>query len=142
MTGYKEPTWYDPYTKPLIKPFNDFTFSYGKTMVAAAEELSNRAVAYPDPDALPSLAGAPTLTKPQNTNKVCNGTATSSEECIRCRSHGDAPPAPADTFRPECFTLKVCVRPDSNGDGFADCDPAINEQWIWQMVAVIHPAGP
>lgn len=150
VTGYKEPTWYDPYVKPLLRDFNNFSYSYGKTMVSLAEELSNRAIAYPEPDELPSLAGAPTLTKNPAVNKPCVNNTTPSEECMRCRDHDAAVPPvdPMDSRRPECFLLKVCVRPDDGvaagvaGDGFADCDPAINEQWIWQLVAITNPVGP
>lgn len=147
VTGYEDPRWYDPYVKPLLRPIKKFNFAYGKTLVAMAENLSNRAVAYPDdPNALPALTGAPTLTKDPNTVKACGPGELPSEECIRCRDDGG--PAAEDSRRPECFTLKVCLLPDDGvasgvaGDGFADCDPAINEQWIWQMVAVIHPVGP
>ena len=149
VTGYEEPTWYDPYVKPILRDFNDFSYSYGKTMVSLAEELSNRAIAYPEPDELPTLAGAPTLTKNPNVNKPCGAGDTPSEECMRCRDHDLTAPYPAaDSRRPECFTLKVCIRADDGvaagvaGDGFADCDPAVNEQWIWQMVAITNPVGP
>ncbi len=140
ITAYDEPAWYEPYVRPLLKPINDFTYSYGKAMVALAEGLSNRAVAYPESDALPPLTGAPTLTKSPNLNKTCGSGDLPSEECMRCKDNGG--PAAVNSRRPECFTLKVCLRPDLNADGFADCDPAINEQWVWQMVAIIHPVGP
>jgi hypothetical protein len=123
--------WYDRYLAPIRK----FNFEVGKTLVAAIEGMAPLAVAYPNEEELPTLAGAPEVTK-EEPIKTCSAGDNPSEECIRCRQAGGAP---EDAIRPECFLLKVCVLDDTTGDGYADC--TIDAEWFWQMVAVTNPIG-
>lgn len=126
VTQKYEQRWHDP----ILLPMKRFNFWYGEKMIAISESLAPISYAYPDVNELPTVAGAPTVTRNEPI-KVCNVPATPSEECMKCNGGSN---------NPECFVLKVCVLPDTTGDGYADC--GANEQWFWQMVAITNPMEP